>query len=161
MHPNDLKSLYFMELQEACSIEAQISTWLPDLAEKAGNDKLRGFLSADLAASLVRGERVGGLLQVHDIDADKHTDGSMQAILREARDWAANIQDPAVLDAALIASIQRILHYEMAVYGSLAGWAKQLNFADAEALSDTLEETKRADAKLTSIAEEIVNRAAV
>ncbi|WP_420566035.1 ferritin-like domain-containing protein [Thalassobaculum sp.] len=160
MRPDDLKSLYLMELQEACSFEAQFATSLPDLAEKAGNDRLREFLSADRSAALIRGERVWGLLEVHDIAADTHTDGSMQAILREAGDWAATIPNPTVRDAALIASIQRILHYGMAVYGSLAGWAKELNLADTEALSDTLEEAKRADAQLTAIAEEIVNRAA-
>jgi ferritin-like metal-binding protein YciE len=44
----------------------------------------------------------------------------MQAIVREAEKWARMVQDPDLRDAGLIASAQRVEHYEIAVYGTLA-----------------------------------------
>ena len=66
--------------------------------------------------------------------------------------------DPEVKDAGLIASAQKVEHYEIATYGTLCSWAKQLGLADAaNLLHQTLEEEKRTDAKLTQLAEAKVN----
>ncbi|NDV50079.1 ferritin-like domain-containing protein [Salipiger sp. PrR003] len=160
MQPDDLKALYRTELQEACSFEAQFTNALPRLAEKAEHLNLRNHLSEEIATMQKRGEHLCGLLEVHDAKDENHTDGSMQAILREARDWAEAIASPAVRDAALIASLQRVLHYGMAVHGSLAGWARQLDLEDRQILENAVEEERRVDARLTQIAQELVNRKA-
>ncbi|MDF0601565.1 DUF892 family protein [Psychromarinibacter sp. C21-152] len=156
MQIKDLTALYLSELQEASSFEGQVAGALPELADRASDPALRAFLSDDMPEARLHGERVSGLLEAHGA-TERHTDGSMQRILGEARDWAAQIDDPSVRDAALIASTQRILHYEMAVYGSLADWAKQLGLSDLETLVAILEEDKRADARLTQIAKDTVN----
>ncbi|MGK7651324.1 DUF892 family protein [Roseovarius sp. B08] len=67
---------------------------------------------------------------------------------------------PAVRDAALIASLQRMLHYAMAVRGSLASWSDQLDLEDKHILKSAVEEAHRADARLTEIARGLVNREA-
>lgn len=36
------------------------------------------------------------------------------------------VHEPGLRDAGLIASAQRVEHYEIAVYGTLATWAKHL-----------------------------------
>ena len=83
----------------------------------------------------------------------------MQMIIREAEKWGGMIDIPDLRDAGLIASAQRIEHYEIAVYGSLATWAKQLGFYDDfESLLDILEEEKRADGLLSEVAKQVVNR---
>lgn len=160
MHPDDLKALYLTELQEACSFEAQLSKALPRFAEKVEDQDLRKYLSEEIAATQKRGEQLCGLLEVHDTTDEGHTDGSMQALLREARDWAKAIASPAVRDAALIASLQRVLHYGMAVHGSLASWADQLDLGGRKILENSVEEARRADARLTQIAQALVNRKA-
>jgi len=160
MRTEDLKALYLTELQEACSFEAQFTEALPGFADKAGNTALRSFLSEDMAAARRQSGQICGLLEVHEASDDSHTDGSMQAILREARDWAETISSPAVRDAALIASVQRVLHYGMAVHGSLASWAGQLGLEDKQVLEGAVEEARRADARLTEIAQGLVNREA-
>jgi len=49
----------------------------------------------------------------------------------------------------------------MSSYGTLVAWAKQMGHTEAaETLSETLEEEKAADEKLTSIAESIANEKA-
>jgi ferritin-like metal-binding protein YciE len=61
-------------------------------------------------------------------------------------------------DAALICAAQKVEHYEIAAYGSLAAWAKLLGETEAaELLGESLEEEKQADEKLTQIAESTIN----
>jgi ferritin-like metal-binding protein YciE len=86
---------------------------------------------------------------------------AIDGILEEAEDVAGEIDDKNVLDAALIAAAQAVEHYEMTRYGSLIAWAKQLGRNDcASILQQTLDEEKAADNKLTTIAEQRVNRRA-
>lgn len=81
----------------------------------------------------------------------------MQSLLQEAEKWAGMVKDPNLRDAGLIASAQRVEHYEIAVYGSLATWAKQLGWEqDLQALLG-LEEEKQADEKLSALAKRVVN----
>jgi ferritin-like metal-binding protein YciE len=71
-------------------------------------------------------------------------------------------KDSEVLDAAALAAAQAVEHYEIARYGTLIAWARQLGRADCAAvLEPTLAEEKAADRKLTEIAEARVNRVAV
>ena len=81
----------------------------------------------------------------------------MQAMLQEAEKWANMVQDRDLRDAGIIASAQRVEHYEIAVYGSLATWAKQLGLdEDMQALLAILEE-KRTDERLSRLAKRVVN----
>jgi ferritin-like metal-binding protein YciE len=60
-------------------------------------------------------------------------------------------------DAALIAAAQKLEHYEIAAYGALRSWAEVLGEEDAvQILTQTLDDEKAADEKLTEVAE-IVN----
>lgn len=57
------------------------------------------------------------------------------------------------LNALLIASAQAVEHYEIARYGTLRQWAKELGNAEAhDLLSQILDMEKAANAKLTGIA---------
>ena len=68
---------------------------------------------------------------------------------------------PDVLDASMIADAQAVEHYEIARYGTLIAWAKQLGLNDAAGLlQQTLEEEKATDQALTKIAESVVNQEA-
>ena len=83
---------------------------------------------------------------------------AIDGIIEEADDVVGEIADDAVLDAALINAAQAAEHYEMARYGSLIAWAKQLGRNDcASILQKTLDEEKATDKKLTSLAESKVN----
>jgi ferritin-like metal-binding protein YciE len=68
------------------------------------------------------------------------------------------VEDPQVLDAAIIAAAQAVEHYEITRYGSLIAWAKRLGRNDiGNLLEQNLDEEKAADKKLTAIAESKVN----
>jgi ferritin-like metal-binding protein YciE len=64
--------------------------------------------------------------------------------------------EPEVLDAALIASAQKVEHYEIAGYGTVREWAQILGHTEAaELLNQTLDEESATDEKLSSIAKKI------
>jgi ferritin-like metal-binding protein YciE len=61
-------------------------------------------------------------------------------------------------DAALICAAQKVEHYEIATYGSLASWAELLQQSDAaHLLQQTLAEEKETDERLTELAESVIN----
>lgn len=65
-----------------------------------------------------------------------------------------SVEKGEVLDAGLIGAAQKIEHYEIATYGTVAALAKKLGYTEAaKLLLETLEEEKNTNVKLTSIAE--------
>lgn len=159
---NDFHDLYVAELQELRSVEDQLVEALPKMVESARSDQLRGALEEHLSETRSQRDRLDELLRNQKAPAREHTDGSMRAILDETERWAGLVDDETLRDAGLIASAQRVAHYEIAVYGTLVTWAKHQRLKDdARTLETMLEEHKAADARLTEIAERLVNPEAV
>ena len=78
--------------------------------------------------------------------------------MEEGRDVIEDVEKGPVLDAALIAAAQKVEHYEIASYGTLCTFAKQLGQNDAlTLLKETLAEEKAADEKLNMLALEQTN----
>jgi len=78
--------------------------------------------------------------------------------VKEANEVTGEVADKDTLDAALLASAQAVEHYEIARYGTLIAWARQLGREDcARVLQQTLEEEKATDQRLTAIAERKIN----
>lgn len=161
MEITDLKSLYVSELQEARSCEAQIADAFEALGAKASDPALKELLHAEVPEAAAHRDRVGELVAAHGEEPVAHDDQTMRTLLAEADRWARMIGDEGARDAALIASAQRVQHYEIALYGSLAAWAKQLGMSDLETLLAILEEERAADERLTEIAKSSVNTQAV
>jgi ferritin-like metal-binding protein YciE len=85
----------------------------------------------------------------------------IKGLIEEGKDLLDEDAADAVRDAGLIASAQKVEHYEIAGYGTLRTWANLLGRQEAAQLLEfTLEEEKRADHKLTAIAERLNLRAA-
>jgi ferritin-like metal-binding protein YciE len=85
----------------------------------------------------------------------------MQHLLAEGNDMIGEAEDDATRDAVMIASAQKVEHYEIATYGTLRTWANLLGKPEVAALmEETLEEEKETDLTLTDIAESFVNAAA-
>jgi ferritin-like metal-binding protein YciE len=161
MNVDDFRRMYVIELQELRSVEDQLVQALPKMVELVENPGLRRALELHLAETKSQRDRLDELLKKHDAGSREHQDGSMQTILREGERWAKMVNDRDCRDAGIIASAQRVEHYEMAVYGTLATWARQLGLHDdARVLHAILQEERRADEKLSRLAEQGVNREA-
>lgn len=158
MNVDNFRSMYVAELQELRSVEAQLVNALPKMADMARHPELKQAMQEHLQETRSQQNRLDEILRRHKAEPREHVDQSMQAIVRESEKWAKMVQDPDLRDAGLIASAQRVEHYEIAVYGTLATWAKQLGFdEDLQALHAILDEEKRTDEKLTGLAKRVVN----
>ncbi len=86
---------------------------------------------------------------------------AMDGLVEEAEEIIEEYKGSPALDAGLLSAAQSMEHYEIARYGTLASWARQLGHAEAEQLlRETLEEEKRTDELLTQLAKGSVNQKA-
>jgi ferritin-like metal-binding protein YciE len=150
LHQHLLQDIYYAEKQILKSLEAMVG--------KATNRELTAALKAHRAETETQ---ISRLEQVFDLLGQMPKGASCPAIdgiLKEANEILGDVEDKAVLDAALIAAGQAVEHYEITRYGTLVAWSKQLgNAAVAKLLSTTLEEEREADKKLSALAEKTVN----
>ena len=161
MKIKSLTELYVAELEELANAEDQLAEVLLELAEVASNQKLKSALSDHREETLVHQQRLESLLTEHRAHANAHTDQAMQALVNETRKMLEIVEGNELRDAAVIASAQKLEHYEIAAYGVAAALAGQLNLrGDQQMLHKTLVEEKKADALLTELAKGDVNRAA-
>ena len=160
----DIKSmddLFVHTLRDIYYAEKQIEQALPEMIEKAHDPQLRQGFQTHLQETKNQVKRLEQVFQLHGKQAKGIDCPAIDGIIEEANEVAGEVDDKAVLDAALIAAAQAVEHYEITRYGSLIAWAKQLGRNDcATLLQQNLEEEKATDKKLTSMAESNVNRKA-
>jgi ferritin-like metal-binding protein YciE len=156
-----LEDLFVHTLQDMYYAENQIVKNLPVMIQKASNPELRDAFQHHLAETEGQVRRLEQVFQMHG-QAIKGVDcPAIDGILSEAKDVISDCGNPDVCDAAMLSAAQAVEHYEMTRYGTLIAFAKQLGRDDcANVLQQTLEEEKAADKKLTSIAEDRVNKMA-
>lgn len=162
MQITSFKDMYVAELQEIVSMEKQLAETLLHMAEVASNPSLKQALKRHREETQAHEERVASILQKHGASPRAHTDQSMQALVRESEKMLEMLKGNDLRDAGLIASAQKIEHYEIAAYGTAAALAGQLDLRDEQKmLHQLLEEEKKTDSLLTKIAKGEVNRDAL
>jgi ferritin-like metal-binding protein YciE len=153
-----MDDLFVHTLQDIYYAENKIVKSLPDMIETATNPQLKQGLDAHLGETKGHVKRLEQAFQMLGKKAKAVDCPAIDGILEEAVEVTGDVDDKAVLDAAIIAAAQAVEHYEMTRYGTLIAWAKQLGRADvAKLLEQTLSEERAADKKLTTIAETKVN----
>jgi ferritin-like metal-binding protein YciE len=156
-----MDELFVHTLRDIYYAEKQILKALPDMIQKASEPQLKQGFQAHLGETKNQVTRLEQVFRQHGHEPSGVDCPAIDGIIDEANDVAGEVEDKAVLDAALIAAAQAVEHYEITRYGSLIAWAKQLGRNDCAALlQENLDEEKAADKKLTSLAESRVNRAA-
>lgn len=156
-----LHEAFVNELKDAYDAEKQLTKALPKLAKTATSAELRAAFESHLEETRTHIDRLERAFEALDEPAKgKHCDG-IAGIIEEGKSIMDEDFDEATMDACLIAAGQRAEHYEMAAYGTLIAWAKVMGHAAvADVLSQTLEEEKTADEKLSRLAESGLNRQA-
>ena len=163
MKIEDFRSMYLAELTEAASFEKIMAQSLPLLAQNVSTDRLRQAIDSHVQEAKSQEQGLEKLLQkYYGGRIESHTDQSMQALMDESRKMAGMVNEGSLRDAAIIASIQRMKHYEIAVYGTLATYAECLGLdEDKDTLGAMLAREKNFDEALSDIAEDEVNPQAV
>jgi len=153
--------LFVHTLRDIYYAENQIVKSLPDMIEKASDPQLKQGLQSHLRETENHVKRLEQVFRILGKDIKGVDCPAIDGIIEEAEDVAGEVDDKAVLDAAIIAAAQAVEHYEISRYGTLIAWAKQLGRSDcATLLQQNLDEEKAADKKLTVMAESKVNRRA-
>jgi ferritin-like metal-binding protein YciE len=157
MHIKKFRDMYLAELQELRSAEMQLGVTLRHMAEAATNSRLADALMRHCREAKLQKERLDSLLQRHG-SSPRHTDKAMQVLIIEAQRMALLLSSNVLRDAGLIASVQKLEHYEIAAYGAAAASAGQLGLReDQKILHQSLDEKRRLDVELTQIAKDEVN----
>lgn len=156
MKLDSLQELYTEQLKDLYDAEQQIIKALPEMIEVATSEDLKEALTEHLEVTKEQATRLETIFTNLGEKAKGEKCKGMAGVIDEGSDLIDKIEEPDVRDAAIIASAQRVEHYEMAGYGTARTFATLLEDEEAvKLLQQTLDEEKEADEKLTELAEEI------
>ncbi|MEO7100349.1 MAG: DUF892 family protein [Luteolibacter sp.] len=148
-----LEQLYFDQICDLYSAEMQLLGMLPQMAAHATGRELRNAFNDHLQETHTHCARLGIISERHGIPHQTMACDAMRGLLRQVMKYLTRTVPGDVRDAVLIASGNRIEHYQIAGYGVARAFADCLGFAhDASLLSETLAEEAAADAVITKIA---------
>jgi ferritin-like metal-binding protein YciE len=156
-----LEDLFVNLLKDMYYAEKQILKALPKMAKTADSDDLRQAFEHHLRETEGQVVRLEQVFALCDLKPSGKTCHAIKGLLEEGEEDIKDAKDPDVLDAGMIADAQAVEHYEIARYGTMIAWARQLGMEDAaRLLEQTLEQEYSADRLLTDLAEGALNREA-
>src|SRR5690242_21721427 len=116
MQITSFKDMYIAELQELASMEKQLGAALLPMSRVASHPSLREALLHHHDQTRTQMERLESMLHNHGSSMYVHTDQAVEALLRETEKMLRTVKGTDLRDAGLIASAQKLEHYEIAAY---------------------------------------------
>ncbi|HEV8362839.1 MAG TPA: ferritin-like domain-containing protein [Gemmatimonadaceae bacterium] len=162
MQVSTLNDLFVRELRDVYNAERQLIRTLPTMAKKANSPDLSQAIEEHLGQTEQQAERLEQVFSMLDVSSRGPVCKGMKGIIEEGKETLEETDEPDVTDAGIIASAQKVEHYEIATYGTLCEYANVLGHSEiADLLKTTLEEEKAADKKLSELAERGINAMAI
>ena len=157
MPTKTLRDLFIHSLSDIYSAEKQMTKSLQKMARASTNPDLRAAFEKHLEETQGQIQRIDRIVEMSGIKLKRVKCVAMEGLVEEGQEVIDEIEKGPVLDTALIASAQKVEHYEIASYGSLIAMGKQLEEgAAAKLLAETLKEETATDEVLSQLAEEKV-----
>ena len=151
-----------MELKDIYWVEKALTKAIPKMIKKSTSDELVKALEDHLDVTETHVKRVEQIFEQLGLPKRAEKCEGMEGIISEGESVMKESGDGMTRDAGIIASAQKVEHYEIASYGTLCSFAKLLGHEEAaKLLEQTLEEEKEADKKLSEVAEATVNQEAI
>ena len=161
MSLDSLEKLFIEELKDIYNAEKQLTRALPRMAKAAESPELEQAFTKHLKETEGQIQRLERVFKELGQAARGKKCKGMEGLIEEGKEMMEEEGEPEVLDAALIASAQKVEHYEIAAYGCLRTYAELLGYSEAaQLLQQNLEEEEAADKKLTQLGESGLNQAA-
>jgi Mn-containing catalase len=157
-----IKELLIDQLRDLLDAENRLTEALPRMAQAAQHPKLREAFEKHLVQTQGQVERLNMAFQLLGEQPEAKACKAMAGLIKEGEETIEEMRgkEPLVSDLALIASAQRVEHYEISAYGTARTLARQIGQADcARLLSHTLGEEETTDHLLTMIAEPLLQQA--
>ena len=157
-----LKQLFTDGLQDIYWAENALVNALPKMFDNATDGKLKTAIKEHLDQTKTHVQRLDEVFASLNEKAKGKKCDAMEGLLKEGESIIEETESGAVRDAGIIGAAQKVEHYEIATYGTLAAYAKTLNERTAlDLLLKTLGEEKKADCLLSTIADTTLNSQAV
>ncbi|MDM1048651.1 ferritin-like domain-containing protein [Sphingobacterium hotanense] len=154
-----LHELMVDELKDIYNAERQLLAGLKKLVSTAEGEELKNAFKEHLQETEGQIDKLKQVFQLLDLPARGKKCKAMEGLLNEADEIMSEFEGSEALDAALVAAAQKVEHYEIATYGSLATYAKLMQHDDVAAIfAEILEQEKNADEKLTQVAMSKANK---
>lgn len=156
-----LEDLFLETLKDVYHGEKQALRAYPRIVKAVDDDDLKQALEAHRDETEQQIERLDQVFEMLGKAARGKSCEAVQGLIEETKEVMSDFKGSPALDAGVIAAAQAIEHYEIARYGTLRTWAKQLGMQDAaKLLQQTLDEESRTDETLTRLAEKAANKKA-
>ena len=153
-----LSDIFVHTLQDIYYAETAISKALPNVAKAAKDAKLKSAAEDHLAETKGQIETLKKVFKSIGVKAEGEKCHAIEGLIKET-DGLIKEANGTALDAGLLAACQAVEHYEIARYGSLREWAKQLGHDEAHTLlSEILDQEKATNNKLTNLAITSINK---
>jgi ferritin-like metal-binding protein YciE len=157
-----MNDLLLAMMQDVYYAERQILKALPKLAKATESEELRNALMHHREETQGQVERLQKAFDALGKRARAQTCEAINGLIEEGDEIVEEFEQGPVRDAGILACAQAVEHYEMARYGTIVAWAKEINAEDvAKLMHETLEEEKKADTTLNQLAMRGLNRQAV
>lgn len=158
MKIDSLEKLYVHNLKDLYSAEGQILDVMPRVIEAARDDKLKEAFSSHRDETARQRKRIETIFKGLDFSPQGHRCEGMEGLIDEVKGTLNGDVADSVVDAALVAGMQRVEHYEIAAYGVARTLAEKLGEYDAaDLLQESLNEEANADQRLSRLAERNLN----
>jgi ferritin-like metal-binding protein YciE len=157
-HNSKLQKLFEEELKDIYWAEKALVKAIPKMIKKATSEDLVQALESHLAETEEQVNRVEEVFTEIGMEPKTKKCEAMEGLIAEAEGVMKESEQGVMMDAGIIASAQKVEHYEIASYGTLRTFAQTLGLKGAvQLLEQTLMEEKAADEKLTEVAESSIN----
>lgn len=154
----NLQDLFEDGLKDIYWAEKELVKALPKMEKNSSSEKLKTAIQKHHLETKEHVERLEAVFKSIGVKPKAEKCDAMAGLLEEGKSIMEETEVGTVRDAGIIAASQKVEHYEIATYGTLAAFAKVLNHKEAlNLLLKTLEEEKSCDEKLTSIADTNLN----
>jgi ferritin-like metal-binding protein YciE len=158
----ELKDLFEDSLKDIYWAEKALLKALPVMMKNATDKKLKKAIDSHITETEGQIGRLEKCFKALGKKAQAKKCDAMQGLLDEGKSIIEETEPGTVRDAGIIAAAQKVEHYEIATYGTLAAFAKVLKEKDClKYLLETLEEEKNCDALLTRVADTNLNTKAL
>lgn len=154
----NLGDLYEDGLKDIYWAEKNLVKALPKMEKNATSPDLKKGIAKHLKETEMHIERLEECFAEIGLKPKAEKCDAMAGLLEEGEGIMEETQAGAVRDAGIIAAAQKVEHYEIATYGTLAAFAKVLGHRKGlKLLLDTLEEEKQCDTDLSRLADTNLN----
>lgn len=158
----NLEDLFEHELKDLYSAEKQLIQALPKMAKKANDPQLKQAFEKHLQETEGQKERLDKIFEMLSMTPGRLKCKAMEGLIEEGEDMIDENATAETKDAGLIASAQRIEHYEISGYGTAAHFAQRLGKNDVfKLLEQTLNEEQKTDTLLNDLAKSYINQKAM